>query len=178
VGFENVGDSDAALIHRIEERIGELSYSRRHTKQRSPLPVCVMSISALLPSPTFVRSRPATIALWILQILLAGAFLGAGGAKLAGAAKMVAMYEAIGVGQWFRYVTGVFEIGGAIALLRPRLSALAAVWLMCIMVGAIITHLIILHSSPIVPLVLLIGLAIVAYVRRRELAAKVTALRG
>ncbi len=137
-----------------------------------------MSISALLPSPSFVRSRPATIALWMLQVVLAAAFLAAGGAKLAGAAPLVAVYETIGVGQWFRYVTGIFEIGGAIALLTPRLSALAAPWLMCIMVGAIITHVAILHDAPVLPIGLLIGLGIVAYVRRRELAAKVTALRG
>ena len=137
-----------------------------------------MLTSELQPSPTSVRSRSATIALWILQVVLAAAFLVAGGAKLAGAAPMVAVYETIGVGQWFRYVTGIFEIGGAIALLTPRLSALAALWLMCIMVGAIITHVAILHTSPVGPIGLLIGLGIVAYVRRRELAAKMAALRG
>ena len=100
-----------------------------------------MSESALQPAP-IVRSRPAIIALWLLQIVLAAAFLGAGSAKLAGAAPMVAMYEAIGVGQWFRYVTSIFEIGGAIGLLMPSAAALAAPWLMCIMAGAIITHLI------------------------------------
>ncbi|CAN5771939.1 hypothetical protein BH11GEM1_BH11GEM1_34660 [soil metagenome] len=137
-----------------------------------------MTTSALQPSPTLVRSRPATIALWILQILLAGAFLGAGSAKLAGAAPMVAIYETIGVGQWFRYVTGLFEIGGAIALLTPRLSALAAVWLICIMAGAIMTHVVILHNSPMLAIILMTGLVIVAYVRRRELAAKVAAFRA
>ena len=137
-----------------------------------------MSTSASQPSPTVVRSRPATIALWVLQVLLAVAFLGAGGAKLAGAAPMVAVYEAIGVGQWFRYLTGVFEIGGAIALLTPRLSVLATVWLMCILVGAISTHVIILHNSPFLAVVLLTGLIIVAYVRRRELAAKVAAFKA
>lgn len=137
-----------------------------------------MSVSALQPTPVVIRSRPANVALWVLQVLLAAAFLGAGGAKLAGAAPMVAMYEAIGVGQWFRYVTGVFEIGGAIALLVPRGAALAAVWLSCIMVGAIITHLAVLHNSPIGPVVLLIGLGIVAYVRRSELAARVAAFRA
>ena len=137
-----------------------------------------MSSPAVQPSSTLVRSRPATIALWILQILLAAVFLGAGGAKLAGAAPMVAIYQAIGVGQWFRYVTGALEVSGAIALLTPRLAALAAVWLMGIMAGAIITHLTILHSSPMLAIILLIGLCIVTYVRRRELVARVGALRA
>ena len=137
-----------------------------------------MSASALPSAPRAVRSRPATVALWVLQILLAAAFLGAGGAKLSGAAPMVARYETIGVGQWFRYVTGIFEVGGAIALLIPKTSALAAPWLMCIMVGAIITHLAILHNPPTGPVVLLIALGIVACVRRDELAARFTALRA
>lgn len=136
-----------------------------------------MSASAL-PSLLVTRSRPATIALWVLQFLLAAAFLGAGGAKLAGAARMVAMYEAIGMGQWFRYVTGLFEIGGAIGLLIPSTAALAAPWLMCVMTGAILTHLTILHSPPTGPVVLLIGLSIVTYVRRHELAAKLAKFRG
>jgi putative oxidoreductase len=32
---------------------------------------------------------------------------------------MVQTFEAVGVGQWFRYVTGIIEIGGA-ALLWAR----------------------------------------------------------
>ena len=136
-----------------------------------------MSISAVPPTTRLVGSRPATIALWSLQVLLAVAFLAAGGAKLTGAAPVVAMYDAIGVGQWFRYVTGVFEVGGAIALLTPPFCALAAPWLMSIMVGAIITHLAILHTSPVGPTVLFLGLGVIAYVRRHELAARVAGFR-
>ena len=80
--------------------------------------------------------------------------------------------------QWFRYVTGIFEIAGAIGLLIPSAAALAAPWLMCIMAGAIITHLTILHNPPTGPVVLLIGLSIVTYVRRRELAAKLAKFRA
>ncbi|PWT81235.1 MAG: DoxX family protein, partial [Blastocatellia bacterium] len=64
-----------------------------------------------------MRSRPVTIILWVLQIAVAAMFLIAGGSKLAGAAPMVDMYNAIGVGQWFRYVTGTIEVGSAILLL-------------------------------------------------------------
>ena len=135
-----------------------------------------MSISAVPPATRLARSRPATIALWILQVLLAVVFLAAGAAKLTGAAPMVAMYDVIGVGQWFRYVTGGFEVGGAIALLTPRFCALAAPWLMCIMVGAITTHLAILQNSPIGPIVLLAGLGVITYVRRHELTARVAGL--
>lgn len=47
-------------------------------------------------------SRAINITLWVLQALLAAAFVAAGGAKLAGVPQMVALYEQIGVGQWFR----------------------------------------------------------------------------
>ena len=57
------------------------------------------------------RNRLALIALWSVQVVLAGMFLLAGGSKLAGAAAMVALFDAVGVGQWFRYVTGGIELG-------------------------------------------------------------------
>ena len=62
------------------------------------------------------------ITLWILQIFAAGMFLLAGGLKLAGAAPMVAMFEQIGIGQWFRYFTGGLEVACAVLLLIPGTS--------------------------------------------------------
>jgi putative oxidoreductase len=44
--------------------------------------------------------------LWVLQILTALAFLLAGTMKLVSAQEMVKTFDKIGVGQWFRYVTG------------------------------------------------------------------------
>jgi len=54
-----------------------------------------------------------------IKALLTVAFVAAGSAKLLGAEMMVQTFEAVGVGQWFRYVTGIIEIGGA-ALLWVR----------------------------------------------------------
>jgi uncharacterized membrane protein YphA (DoxX/SURF4 family) len=92
---------------------------------------------------------------WILQIGVALMFLGAGVAKLAGAAPMVQLYDAIGVGQWFRYVTGIIEVGSAMLLLVPMRAGLGAVLLACTMVGAIIAHFTVLHTAPTGPVVLL-----------------------
>ena len=50
-----------------------------------------------------------TITLWTLQILVAAAFLFAGGAKLVGGPQMVAAFDKIGVGQWFRSGAGGCE---------------------------------------------------------------------
>ena len=55
----------------------------------------------------------------IAKALLTLAFVAAGLAKLAGADMMVATFDAIGVGQWFRYVTGAIELGAAVLLWVP-----------------------------------------------------------
>lgn len=112
------------------------------------------------------NSKALNITLWILQILAALAFLFAGGAKLAGAAPMVATFEKIGIGQWFRYLTGSLEVIGAIGLLVPSYTFYAASLLAMVMVGAVITHLAILGGSPAAALVLLVLTATIAYFRR------------
>ena len=45
------------------------------------------------------------------KVLVSVAFLGAGASKLAGVEMMVATFDQIGFGQWFRYITGIIEIG-------------------------------------------------------------------
>src|SRR5712672_4245508 len=86
-----------------------------------------MSHALSLTQPTSVRrSRSGVIALWVVQIALAGMFLLAGGSKLVGAPAMVTLFNTIGVGQWFRYVTGLIEIGSAIALLVPSIAVFGA----------------------------------------------------
>ena len=42
---------------------------------------------------------------------------------------MVALFDAIGVGQCFRYATGLIEVVSAVALLAPPLAPLGAVTL-------------------------------------------------
>lgn len=110
------------------------------------------------------------IALWILQILLAVAFFMAGGAKLSGAPAMVQVFDKIGLGQWFRYLTGIVEVGSALLLLIPGFAGLGALLLVCTMVGAVISHLTILGGSPAAPLGLLLLSAVVAWFRRGQIA--------
>lgn len=89
-----------------------------------------------------------------VRILVSLAFLAAGLAKLAGVEMMVGTFEAIGVGQWFRYVTGVIEVGSAVLLWVPGLQFIGAGLLVCTMIGAIAAHLLILGPSPLPALVL------------------------
>lgn len=94
--------------------------------------------------------------IWVLSGLAAFAFLGAGAGKLTGAEPMVATFEKIGVGQWFRYLTGLLEVGGAIGLFIPGLGFFAAALLAMVMAGAVVTHLAVLGGSPAPALVLLV----------------------
>mgnify|MGYP001553188232 CR=1 FL=1 len=104
-----------------------------------------------------------------LKTLAALAFLAAGLAKLSGAEVMVATFDAIGVGQWFRYVTGAIEVLGALALFIPAVRVFGAAALAATMVGAIGAHLLILGPSAVPALVLLIITATIAYAHRGEL---------
>ena len=114
------------------------------------------------------RGRTATITLWVVQIALGVMFLFAGGSKLAGAPAMVTLFDAIGVGQWFRYVTGAIELGAAVALFVPSAAVFGAMLLVPTMIGAVVTNLF-LGQTPIPPLVLLAVASTIAWVRRREL---------
>ena len=127
------------------------------------------SAASLTRTSSIQRGRAALIALWVVQIALAGMFLLAGGSKLLGAAPMVAMFDAIGIGQWFRYVTGLIEVGSALALLTPGFAVFGALTLVATMIGAIATHLFIIGGSPVAPATLLLGAATVAIARRHEL---------
>jgi putative oxidoreductase len=121
--------------------------------------------------PAIHRSRAADFTLWIVQIALAAMFLMAGTSKLSGVAPMVALFDAVGIGQWFRYATGLIEVGSAIALLIPRAAVFGALVLVPTMVGAIMTQLFIVHASPVAPAILLGGAVLVLAVRRRELGS-------
>jgi uncharacterized membrane protein YphA (DoxX/SURF4 family) len=99
-------------------------------------------------------TTPARWAFLIVRLLLTAAFLAAGAAKFAGAEMMVATFDTIGWGQWFRYVTAAIEVGGAVLLWVPGLQAIAALALLVTMVGAVIAHLTVLGPSPVPAIVL------------------------
>ena len=120
-----------------------------------------------------VQSSPKgkTIAAWVIQVLLAVAFLAAAGAKLAGVPMEIQIFDQIGLGQWFRFVTALVEIVGAVALLVPGFAALGALWLGATMFFAFLAHIVILQTSPAPAAVLLALCTIVVWLRRDQLAA-------
>ncbi|WP_371530682.1 DoxX family protein [Streptomyces sp. NBC_01283] len=122
-------------------------------------------MSGLLRTAGAGSGRTTVIALWVSQALLTLVFLAAGTAKLAGAEPMVEAFDQIGAGQWLRYFVGCLELLGVVGLLVPRLVGLAALGLVSLMVGAVITNLVIDAFSLLAVILLLLG-TVVAWGRR------------
>lgn len=86
------------------------------------------------------------ILLWVLQVLLAAAFLAHGLMFLFPPADMVAVMDA-SIPRAFRYFLGVAEVAAAIGLtlpgitrIRPSLVPAAAAGLIIVMIGAVSLH--------------------------------------
>ena len=114
------------------------------------------------------KRRAFAVVLWTLQIVSAALFLFSGALKLTGAPMMVQMFGTIGLGQWFRSVTGGLEVISAVLLLVPSLARFGALALAVTMVGAILTHVFIVGGSPAVPIALLVATTTIAWARRRD----------
>ena len=103
-----------------------------------------------------------------LRILLALIFVGAGGAKIAGVEMMIVTFDQIGLGQGFRYFTGVVENIGAALLWLPRRQVIGAAVLGATMIGAVLTHLFILGPSALPAIILGMLCAGVLHIHRAQ----------
>jgi putative oxidoreductase len=110
--------------------------------------------------------RPRDIRLWCVQTLLALVFVSASWAKLMGKPEMVALFTAVGLGQWFRYVTGILELTGAAPIVVPKARRIGAAPLATIMLGALTAHLFLLRVPPTAPGVLSLMSGFVVWGRR------------
>ena len=122
-----------------------------------------MTTSSELPAAS---GRSRLLILWTLSLMTALTFIVAGGSKLAGVPAMVEIFAKIGVGQWFRYVTGLLEVTAGIGLLVSRYAFYASVALAVVMIGAIIAQLTVLAGSPATPLALLVFIGVIGYLRK------------
>lgn len=113
-----------------------------------------------------------TIALWILQVLLAALFLWHGWLMVAPPAELVEMMNAQ-LGSGFRMFIGVAELLAAAGLILPGvtrilpwLTALAAAGLMIVMASATVLHVVRGEISSAIVTAVLFGLVtFVAYMR-------------
>lgn len=105
------------------------------------------------------------------RLLVAFAFVLAGAAKLIGLPMMVEVFDHVGLGQWFRYVTGGIEVVGGILVLTSLYAGAAASLLAATMVGAVAAHLTVVPGSPLPAAILLALSAFIAWsFRDRTLA--------
>jgi putative oxidoreductase len=97
-------------------------------------------------------------------------FVGVGLTKFASESLWVKLFARIGLGDWFRYLTGALQVTGGLLFLIPRTVYVALALAGVTMVGAIIVHLFVLDTGvggAVIPLALLIFIVAVA-VRRPD----------
>ena len=116
-------------------------------------------------APLAGRSRLRSVLLEVTELLLAAIFFIVGGAKLIGRHDMIALFRDIGIGQWFRYLTGAIEVTGAALLVIPLFAGASAIALGAVMIAATLIELFVLHRPPIAALACLSGHSFVAWSR-------------
>jgi uncharacterized membrane protein YphA (DoxX/SURF4 family) len=120
-------------------------------------------------------SSTRNIIAWILQILLAVAFIASGGNKLLHLADTIKGFGGMGFPSWFAYFIAGAEVLGGIGLLVPRFTRPAALGLILIMIGAAYVHATKIPGGLLpkgLPALVLLVLLVVVYLLRRPTAAR------
>ena len=72
--------------------------------------------------------KPKYVVVRVLRVILGLFFVMDGVIKLTGISKTVQLFERIGWGQWFRYLSGcIVLVGGALVILRLRWTFVGAI---------------------------------------------------
>lgn len=109
------------------------------------------------------NAHPLRRTAWRAARASAALLFGAAGLlKLVGIESMVDLFDAIGVGQWFRFFTGGVELLGAAMLFHRRTAILGALLLACVAVGAIFVHLRVIGGTPLPAMFLLALTTVIA----------------
>lgn len=112
---------------------------------------------------------PSPIAATILSVVLAAVFLAVGVPKLVGAEPLILQAAAMrGFPEWIRIVVAIVEVIGAIGLLIPATSAVAATLLALLMVPAAITQRVSGEPGIVAPVALFVLLFALAAMRRPD----------
>lgn len=117
--------------------------------------------------PNFIDALTA----WLPRLAIAVAFVAIGWSKFRDP-MWVRIFDRIGFGQWFRFLTGVLQMAGGALTLVPRLTLVGLTILAATMTGAVITW--IAFGQPfaaLIPGTILIALLIVAAIERSRAAA-------
>jgi putative oxidoreductase len=82
------------------------------------------------------RGRQDVLISWILRLGVAGVFLSVGASKFDAHSYWVKLFNQIGWGDWFRYLTGILQVIGAVLVIVPRTFLIGIGILACTMLGA------------------------------------------
>jgi len=101
----------------------------------------------IVTSEPAVGTRPRLkITHWVVRAAVAFIFISTGLEKfsIGPGEEWIRIFSKIGIGDWFRYLTGAMEIVGGLLLLIPLATMVGVVLLMVCMLGAIVCHLFVL----------------------------------
>ncbi|MGW3181716.1 DoxX family protein [Kitasatospora sp. NPDC001119] len=134
-----------------------------------------MSSTATTTTATATATKSSTAVVrvvWTLRILLALFFaLASALPKLLALPAATTVFDAIGAGHWFMYLTGLVELAGAVGLLVRRLAGPAATALIVFLAFAFVTQLTAMHGENAgTPFIFMVPLAVIAWNRRAETA--------
>ena len=108
----------------------------------------------------------------VSRVVLGLFFVMDGVIKLTGISKTVQLFERIGWGQWFRYLTGLLVlVGGALILLRLRWTSFGAIVCACTVGTGALLYASKLHRDPTLPTLitlLTVTLAVLAYSEQKQ----------
>ncbi|MCG2634510.1 MAG: DoxX family protein [Gammaproteobacteria bacterium] len=105
---------------------------------------------------------------WVLTALLALAYLTAGYLMVSGQAAIVQEFTDFGLPSWIRVTIGVLEITGAVLLLIPAFTGMAAFGLSIIMVGGTACHLMFTSPPQAIPPILFFSILTYIYLTRKN----------
>ncbi len=111
--------------------------------------------------PDAIPSRINLLTTWLPRIAIAAIFVSEGWAKFRDP-FWVRLFGQIGLGQWFRALTGLIEIGGGLMVLIPGLTLIGLALLACTMAGATIAWITVLHAPANVPIPAALFAALIA----------------
>lgn len=102
------------------------------------------------------------------RLLLGAAFIVIGWSKLGAHSSWVPLFQKLGVGQWFRYLTGTMQVSGGVLTLLRRTTIAGAALIACTMAGAVVADAFVLGYglAAVIPFVLLasaVGVAVQAW---------------
>jgi putative oxidoreductase len=119
--------------------------------------------------PKNPTARWKTIGFRVLRFVFAIFLLMGAVGKLAGIQQMVQLFDAVGLGQWFRIFTGLCELATAILIVFPATIGVGALLGFFVMVGATIANIVVLHHDFIHSAIPAIIFAMIAWTYRGQL---------